>query len=66
VGTEPGNLELSARRSEAVRNALAASGVEEAKLNPFGMGTPPPPEPGEKPSAGKFDRRVFFRVVIQP
>jgi outer membrane protein OmpA-like peptidoglycan-associated protein len=66
VATEAENAKLSQRRAEAVRAAIAKSGVEPGKLKSLGLGAPPPPEPGEKPGAGKFDRRVFFRVVLQP
>jgi len=66
VGTEAENAELSRRRAEAVRVSLVEKGLEEQKLISLGLGTPPPPGPGEKPGAGKFDRRVFFRIVIQP
>ncbi|HSH39007.1 MAG TPA: OmpA family protein, partial [Chthoniobacterales bacterium] len=66
IATEGENAELSRRRAEAVRKFLGASGVDEQKIAPIAMGMPPPPAPGEKSGAGKFDRRVFFRVVIQP
>ena len=66
IATEEENAELSRRRAEAVRKFLAANGVAEGKIAPTGMGMPPPPGPGEGSGAGKFDRRVFFRVAIQP
>lgn len=66
IAAEAENAELSRRRAEAVRSVLIASGVEGEKLESLGLGAPPKPEAGEKPGAGKFDRRVFFRVVIQP
>ena len=66
IATEAENAELSRRRAEAVRKFLRESGADEAKITPAGMGTPPRPAPGEGSGAGKFDRRVFFRVVIQP
>ena len=66
IATDAENAELSRRRAEAVRTFLAASGADERKISPTGMGTPRVPAPGERSGAGKFDRRVFFRVVIQP
>ena len=66
IGTEAENAELSRRRAEAVRNFLTETGIEGQKISSLGKGTPPPPAAGEKPGAGKFDRRVFFRIVIQP
>ena len=66
IATDAENAELSKRRAEAVRKFLAGDGIDEQKIVPAGMGTPPPPGPGERSGAGKFDRRVFFRVAIQP
>lgn len=66
IATEDENAALSKRRAEAVRNFFSAHGLDETKITPAAMGMPPPPEPGEKSGAGKFDRRVFFRVAIQP
>ena len=66
IATDAENAGLSKRRAEAVRRFLAANGVDERRIAPSAMGAPPPPAPGEKSGAGKFDRRVFFRVTIQP
>lgn len=66
IATDAENAELSRRRAEAVRKFLGASGADERKITSAAMGMPPPPAPGEGSGAGKFDRRVFFRVVIQP
>ena len=66
IATEAENAELSKRRAEAVRKFLGANGVAEEKIATAALGMPPPPGPGEKSGAGKFDRRVFFRVAIQP
>ena len=66
IATDAENAELSKRRAETVRQFLVANGVDEQKVTPVAMGMPPPPGPGEKSGAGKFDRRVFFRVAIQP
>lgn len=66
VSSDAANAELSKRRAEAVRTFLIESGLDERKVIASGAGTPPPPGPGEKPGAGKFDRRVFFQVSIQP
>jgi OOP family OmpA-OmpF porin len=66
VGTDPANAELSKRRAEAVRRSLINAGIDGSKIHSLGMGTPPAPAPGEKPGAGQFDRRVFFKIVIEP
>ncbi|HEX8280762.1 MAG TPA: OmpA family protein, partial [Chthoniobacterales bacterium] len=66
VASEEENAALSRKRADVVRAFLASNGVAAEKLNGVALGTPAPPEPGEKPGAGKFDRRVFFRVSIQP
>ena len=66
IATEAENAELSKRRAETVRKFLVANGVDERKITPVAMGMPPPPGPGEKSGAGKFDRRVFLRFAIQP
>ena len=66
IATEAENAELSRRRAETVRKFLEASGVDMRKITATGLGAPPFPESGEKSGAGKFDRRVFLRVVIQP
>ncbi|MDQ6859855.1 MAG: OmpA family protein [Verrucomicrobiota bacterium] len=66
VGSEEANAELSRRRADAVRSALVSGGLEERKIKSVALGTPPPPGPWEKSGAGQFDRRVFFKVVIQP
>jgi outer membrane protein OmpA-like peptidoglycan-associated protein len=66
--TDPDNVNAgrSKRRADAVRAALIKAGIDEQRIDSLGMGTPPPPGPGEKRGAGQYDRRVFFRIVIQP
>ena len=66
IATDAENAELSKRRAEAVRKFLGANGVDEQKVTAIALGMPPPAEPGEKSGAGKFDRRLSFRVMIQP
>ena len=66
IATDAENAELSRRRAETVRQFFRAGGVDERRITATGLGTPPLPAPGEKSGAGKFDRRVSLRVVIQP
>jgi outer membrane protein OmpA-like peptidoglycan-associated protein len=66
IATDAENADLSRRRAEAVQKFLVVNGVDERKMTPAAMGAPPRPGPGEGSGAGKFDRRVFFRVVLQP
>ena len=65
ISTDAENMELSRRRAEAVRNFLVEAGVESQKISSLGKGTPPSPVAGEK-GAGKLDRCVAFRILIQP
>ncbi|HEV3410355.1 MAG TPA: OmpA family protein, partial [Chthoniobacterales bacterium] len=66
LGREGGNVDLSRRRAEAVRNFLISAGLDGEKINSLGLGAPPPPEPGERPQPEQSSRRVAFRVAIQP
>jgi OOP family OmpA-OmpF porin len=66
VATAAENEALSRRRADAVKDLLVANGVDGKKINSLGMGTPPPPGPGERSGAGEFDRRVLLRMIIQP
>lgn len=66
LASETENMRLSRSRAETMRDALVSNGVEAATIDSLGMGSPPPPAPGEKTGAGRFDRRVFFRIAIEP
>ncbi len=66
VGAEAANVDLSRRRAEAVRNFLVSCGLDGSMLQTRAIGAPPAPIPGEKPQPEQADRRVAFRVIIQP
>ena len=66
VGGEGANADLSRRRAEAVRNFLVSCGLDGGMMKSLGLGAPPPPKPGEKPSPEQSDRRVALRILIQP
>lgn len=64
IGTEDYNVDLSARRAAAVRNALAARNVPEATMAVLGVGETQPLVPNETPTgaddpaARQLNRRV--------
>ncbi|MFL6541768.1 MAG: OmpA family protein [Chthoniobacterales bacterium] len=60
------NATRSKRRADAVRTTMINAGIDGQQIESLGMGTPPKPAPGEKPGAGQYDRRVFFKIVLQP
>jgi OOP family OmpA-OmpF porin len=62
-GTEPGNLELSQQRAEAVRQALVQRGIPADGLRTRGVGSSEPVE-GLDPS-DPANRRIEFSVVAK-
>jgi OmpA-OmpF porin, OOP family len=63
VGGEAGNMRLSQRRAEAVRDYLVAKGVSPARLEAIGFG-PTKPIASTKTARGKGqNRRTEFRIV---
>lgn len=66
VGDSVRNVDLSNRRSLAVKNFLVECGLEESAMRPLGLGAPPAPLlPGEKPTPEQSNRRVSFRVLSE-
>jgi outer membrane protein OmpA-like peptidoglycan-associated protein len=63
VGTEAGNMRLSQRRAEAVRDYLVAKGISPDRLEAIGFG-PTKPVASNKTAKGKAqNRRTEFRIV---
>jgi outer membrane protein OmpA-like peptidoglycan-associated protein len=62
-GSESYNLDLSLRRAMAVVQFLEASGVEQSRLQAFGMGEATPLLAGPSAEARAANRRVEFRIV---
>ena len=63
VGPEAGNMRLSQRRAEAVRDYLVAKGVSPGRLDASGYG-PTKPLASNKTTKGKaLNRRTEFRIV---
>ena len=63
VGTEAGNMRLSQRRAEAVRDYLFAKGVSPDRLEAIGYG-PTKPVASNKTARGKAqNRRTEFRII---
>lgn len=60
-GPEPGNLELSRERAEAVRNALVAQGIPSDGLRASGLGSRSPVS-GLEPT-DPANRRIEFSVI---
>lgn len=63
VGTEEYNLKLSARRAEAVRNALIQAGIKPAVITKKGFGKSDPRVKGNTPNARSANRRVEIGIV---
>ena len=62
VGEEKKNLDLSQRRSNAVKDFLVKCGFEPSLFRSMGIGAPPPPAAGEA-QPEQADRRVAFKIV---
>jgi OmpA-OmpF porin, OOP family len=63
VGAEAGNMRLSQRRSDAVRDYLASKGVAADRLETVGYG-PTKPVASNKTERGRArNRRTEFRIV---
>ena len=59
VGTEPYNMDLSARRAAAVREALVrAHGIASGRIRTAGFGESRPREPNATPEGRARNRRV--------
>jgi OmpA-OmpF porin, OOP family len=62
TGTDQYNLGLSERRSIAVKNYLAARGVEPTRMTPTGYGESQPIDTNDTPEGQSKNRRVELRV----
>ena len=63
VGTQDYNLKLSARRADAVRNALIQAGIKPTVLSAKGFGKSDPRVKGDTPKARSANRRVEIGIV---
>lgn len=63
VGDDAANLALSARRAEAVRNALVRSGIPAERLVAKGYGEKKPLSPNSSDAARKKNRRTVFVIL---
>jgi outer membrane protein OmpA-like peptidoglycan-associated protein len=64
TGSEAYNLQLSQQRAVSVMNALAAQGVNTARMTAIGMGESNPIADNSTPEGRMQNRRV--NIVIQP
>jgi OmpA-OmpF porin, OOP family len=62
TGTDQYNLGLSERRSIAVKNYLAARGIEPTRMTPTGYGESQPIDTNDTPEGQAKNRRVELRV----
>ena len=65
-GSQEYNLDLSARRSQAVKAYLVAKGVDPARINIYSYGKSSPLKTGHDESAWLFNRRVEIIVGETP
>ena len=71
VGSSDYNLKLSARRADAVRDALVQAGINSAVITTKGFGKSDPRVKGDDPKARSANRRVEIglvdsRIVTEP
>ncbi len=62
-GSDSYNLDLSARRAQAVKNWLAEHGIDAARLSTSGKGESEPAADNATPQGRALNRRVVVRVV---
>ncbi len=65
TGSEVYNQQLSERRAEAVKNALAAQGVNPSRMNSVGYGESQPVATNETPAGRQLNRRVQITIAPQ-
>jgi outer membrane protein OmpA-like peptidoglycan-associated protein len=63
-GNKDHNLELSARRAEAVRTYLVSQGVNSSRISSQGLGFSRPIAPNKTAEGRANNRRV--EIVVQP
>ena len=63
VGEEAGNLALSQRRAEAVRDYLITAGIDPARLRAEGFGESRPQREGTDAESRRLNRRTEFVVL---
>jgi len=62
-GTKDYNLQLSARRARAVRDALVQAGIDPSLISTKGFGKSKPLVPGSNPKARAANRRVEIGII---
>ena len=62
-GTKEYNLQLSARRARAVRDALVQAGIDPSLISTKGFGKSKPLVPGSNPKARAANRRVEIGII---
>src|SRR5579862_3713660 len=63
TGTKDYNLQLSARRARAVRDALVQAGIDPSLISTKGFGKSKPLVPGSNLKARAANRRVEIRII---
>jgi outer membrane protein OmpA-like peptidoglycan-associated protein len=63
TGTNDYNLQLSARRARAVRDALVKAGIDPSLISTKGFGKAKPLVPGSNPKARAANRRVEIGII---
>ena len=63
TGTNDYNLQLSARRARAVRDALVMAGIDPSLISAKGFGKAKPLVPGSSPKARAANRRVEVGII---
>ncbi|MBI9070514.1 MAG: OmpA family protein [Melioribacteraceae bacterium] len=63
VGSEKGNMKISQRRAQRVKNYLVARGVEEHRLKAVGYGETNPITDNKTKESRAMNRRIEFKLV---
>ena len=63
AGSRAYNLELSQRRADAVKNFLAAKGIEPVRIETVGLGSTQPIVPNTTHENRALNRRVEFEII---
>lgn len=63
-GSDVSNRTLGARRAEVVRDALVKAGIDRGRIQAVSYGEARPWLPGRSEAAWRWNRRVYFRLVV--